>query len=41
MTLKLEGNAKFLWSPGPATGSVTWDGGLKLELNIDVLSGHH
>jgi len=31
VTLKLEGNAKFLWRRSPATGSLTWDAGLKLD----------
>jgi hypothetical protein len=34
VTLSLEGNAKLMWAPIPAQGSVSWDGGLFLKIHF-------
>jgi hypothetical protein len=37
--VRLDGQFNFHWAPGTATGTVDWATGLRLEFDLDVLSG--
>jgi hypothetical protein len=39
ITMSVTGGVNFHWAPGPAQGSVDWNGGLQLKVDLDILSG--